>query len=91
MDGTLLDSAEYHLLSWQETFRGEGVDLSREWFLSTFGRRNDAVLPDLLGVGLADQTFDRLLPGGQGRSVLGQPPSGACHGPNQGARTARPA
>ena len=60
MDGTLIDSAEYHWLSWQETLRGEGVGLSRERFLSTFGRRNDAVLRDLLGEDLADDEVVRI-------------------------------
>ena len=49
MDGTLLDSAEYHWLSWQEVLAHEGHEMTRERFAATFGRRNDAVLRDLLG------------------------------------------
>ena len=60
MDGTLVDSAEYHRLSWQEPLRREGHVLTRERFLSTFGRRNDAVLRDLLGEGLADADVARI-------------------------------
>ena len=60
MDGTLLDSAEYHWLSWQETLGREGHDLTRERFLTTFGRRNDAVLRDLLGEDLADKEIVRI-------------------------------
>lgn len=60
MDGTLIDSAEYHWLSWRETLAGEGLDLSRDRFLTTFGRRNDAVLRDLLGDDLADAEIARI-------------------------------
>jgi beta-phosphoglucomutase len=60
MDGTLIDSAEYHWLGWQETLGREGHPLTRERFLSTFGRRNDAVLRDLLGEDLADAEIARI-------------------------------
>ncbi len=102
MDGTLLDSAEFHWLirnpgevsclpkgalapgpspadgrgemvrdpypdgspgfrmSWQEALREEGVDITRDRFLSTFGRRNDAVLRDLLGDDLVDAEIVRI-------------------------------
>ncbi|MDP9365792.1 MAG: HAD family phosphatase, partial [Chloroflexota bacterium] len=60
MDGTLIDSAEYHWLGWQETLGREGHAVTRERFLSTFGRRNDAVLRDLLGEDLADTEIVRL-------------------------------
>lgn len=49
LDGTLIDSAEYHLLSWQDILAGEGVEMTRERFAETFGRRNDAVLRGLFG------------------------------------------
>jgi HAD superfamily hydrolase (TIGR01509 family) len=49
MDGTLLDSAEYHWLSWREVLSNEGFDLTRERFLESFGRRNDATLRGYFG------------------------------------------
>jgi beta-phosphoglucomutase len=49
LDGTLFDSAEYHLLAWQETMTARGLHISREEFLATFGQRNDNVLRTLLG------------------------------------------
>jgi beta-phosphoglucomutase len=49
MDGTLVDSEESHWQSWRETMAGEGVDLSHEEFLATFGQRNDAILRRWLG------------------------------------------
>jgi len=60
MDGTLVDSAEYHWLSWQEPLRRKGLQVTRERFLTTFGRRNDAVLRDLLGEDLADAEIVRI-------------------------------
>lgn len=45
VDGTLLDSREYHWLSWQETLTSEGYPITRDEFLQTFGRRNDEIVP----------------------------------------------
>jgi beta-phosphoglucomutase len=52
MDGTLIDSAEYHFQSWLDALRPEGFTVTREQFLSTFGWKNDPILrkwirPDL--------------------------------------------
>ena len=60
MDGTLLDSADYHWLSWQEALAGRDLDLTRERFLTTFGRRNDAVLRDLFGEDFPDEEIVRI-------------------------------
>jgi beta-phosphoglucomutase family hydrolase len=49
MDGTLLDSAEYHWLSWREVLAAEGFELTRELFAESFGRRNDATLRAYFG------------------------------------------
>ncbi len=42
MDGTLIDSEEFHWISWRDTMAKEGIAISREEFLASFGRRNDA-------------------------------------------------
>jgi beta-phosphoglucomutase len=44
MDGTLIDSGEYHWITWHETLAALGVDLTREDFNSWFGSRNDRIL-----------------------------------------------
>jgi beta-phosphoglucomutase len=44
MDGTLIDSAEYHWLTWHETLAELGVELTREGFAGWFGSRNDRIL-----------------------------------------------
>lgn len=49
LDGTLVDSEEFHWLSWRDTMRGEGIELTYEQFLASFGQRNDRILPVWLG------------------------------------------
>jgi beta-phosphoglucomutase len=57
LDGTLVDSEEYHWRAWQETMSAEGVVLTREQFRATFGRRNDSILQQWLG---REATADRI-------------------------------
>jgi beta-phosphoglucomutase family hydrolase len=57
MDGTLVDSEEYHWRAWRETMYAEGVAITREQFLSTFGQRNDSILRRWLG---SETTIDRI-------------------------------
>src|SRR6187401_1847881 len=49
LDGTLVDSEEFHWLSWRDTMRPEGVELTYEQFLASFGQRNDRILGTWLG------------------------------------------
>lgn len=49
MDGTLLDSAEYHWIAWREVMAHEGVALTHERFVASFGQRNDTILHEWLG------------------------------------------
>ena len=44
LDGTLVDSEEYHWRAWRETLDREGISITRQDFLSSFGQRNDAIL-----------------------------------------------
>jgi len=45
LDGSLIDSEQYHWLAWRDTMAGEGVPLTHAEFLKTFGMRNDAIIP----------------------------------------------
>ncbi len=45
LDGTIVDSEEYHWLSWRDTIAAEGVTITYEQFLVSFGQRNDAIIP----------------------------------------------
>lgn len=49
MDGTLVDSAEYHWQAWRDAMCREGLPVTREQFLATFGQRNDSILRQWLG------------------------------------------
>jgi len=44
VDGTLIDSSEYHWLSWRDALAAENFPLTRERFAETFGQRNDEIL-----------------------------------------------
>jgi len=44
MDGTLVDSAEYHWQAWRDTMAREGHPITHEQFLASFGQRNDSIL-----------------------------------------------
>jgi beta-phosphoglucomutase len=57
LDGTLVDSRDQHWAAWRETMAAEGVELTEEEFLASFGRRN----ADLIGNWLdGDAEPDRL-------------------------------
>ena len=60
MDGTLIDSAEYHWLTWRDTLAGEGHALTDEQFASWFGQRNDAILRRYFGDGITPAEISRL-------------------------------
>jgi beta-phosphoglucomutase len=49
LDGTLVDSGEYHFQSWQTVMAREGQTLSREAFAKSFGQKNDRILREWLG------------------------------------------
>ncbi len=49
LDGTLIDSTEYHFRSWLEPLRREGVHITKADFLATFGQRNDTILKGYFG------------------------------------------
>src|SRR5262249_17851034 len=49
LDGTLVDSEDYHWRSWRDAMGAEGIDLSYDRFLASFGLRNDRILRGWLG------------------------------------------
>jgi beta-phosphoglucomutase family hydrolase len=49
LDGTIIDSIEYHWRAWRETLARENHPLTRAQFESTFGWRNDEILRQLFG------------------------------------------
>ena len=60
MDGTLVDSAEYHWQAWRDTMSGEGSPITHEQFLATFGQRNDSILRQWLGEKATPELIQRI-------------------------------
>ena len=67
MDGTLVDSEEFHWLSWRDTMAVEGIPITHDQFAVTFGQRNDSILPRWLG---ADAVVDRIQRVGDAKEEL---------------------
>jgi len=60
LDGTLVDSEEFHWLAWRDTMAAEGVALTYDQFLATFGQRNDSILPKWLGPGTTAERIQQV-------------------------------
>jgi beta-phosphoglucomutase len=60
MDGTLIDSEEYHWIAWRETMANEGITITHDQFLSTFGQRNDSIIPKWLGAASSPERVERI-------------------------------
>jgi beta-phosphoglucomutase len=66
LDGTLIDSAEYHWKSWLLALESEGFTLTRAQFTESFGQRNDRILRGWLG---PDAPEDRIRRVGDAKEV----------------------
>lgn len=60
MDGTLVDSAEFHWWAWRDTMTNEGIPFTHEQFLASFGQRNDSILGQLLGGKATPELIERI-------------------------------
>ncbi|MGB9435769.1 MAG: HAD-IA family hydrolase [Candidatus Acidiferrum sp.] len=60
MDGTLVNSEELHWISWRNTMAKEGIVITREQFLSTFGQRNDSIIPSWIGSTATGERIERI-------------------------------
>src|SRR5438132_12153096 len=60
MDGTLIDSEEFHWISWRDTLANEGIAITHEQFLSWIGKRNDSILPRWLGTAATPERIERI-------------------------------
>jgi beta-phosphoglucomutase len=60
VDGTLVDSAAYHFLTWREALAREQFELTRERFDEYFGQRNDTILRAYFGASLPDAEIARI-------------------------------
>jgi beta-phosphoglucomutase family hydrolase len=61
LDGTLVDNMAYHIEAWIETARALGHELSPAQIMRDFaGRRNEEILPKLVGRALTSAELERL-------------------------------
>src|SRR5215472_13163457 len=60
MDGTLVDSADFHWLAWRDTMSREGRPITYEQFRATFGQRNDSILRQWLGENATHEVIQRI-------------------------------
>jgi HAD superfamily hydrolase (TIGR01509 family) len=60
VDGTLVDSAEYHWLTWHEALAREHYKLTHERFEAYFGQRNDTILRAYFGADFPAQEIERI-------------------------------
>jgi beta-phosphoglucomutase len=60
VDGTLIDSAELHWLTWRDTLSDEGFALTRDRFNASFGRRNEEILRSYFGSDLPASEIERI-------------------------------
>lgn len=79
VDGTMIDSREYHWLSWQGALAAEDFAVTRAQFEESFGRRNDEILRgyfpaydahDIARVGEAKEVAYRRLVAERGIALL---------------------
>jgi beta-phosphoglucomutase len=60
MDGTLIDSEEFHWIAWRDTLAKEGIAISQEQFLRSFGQRNDTILREWLGAAATPERIEQI-------------------------------
>jgi beta-phosphoglucomutase len=49
LDGVLVDTGEFHYISWRDTLPAYGIPFSRDLFRKSFGMNNEGVLTFLMG------------------------------------------
>ncbi len=49
MDGVIVDTAPFHFKAWQQTFSKLGVKYTTAQFKASFGQRNEAIIPEIIG------------------------------------------
>ena len=60
LDGTLVDSAEFHWFSWRDTMSAEGLKITYQQFLDSFGQKNDRILASWLGQAASPERIRRI-------------------------------
>jgi beta-phosphoglucomutase family hydrolase len=60
LDGTLVDSEEFHWQSWRDTLAPEGLSITYDQFLASFGMKNDPIMRNWLAGGYSPERGVRL-------------------------------
>jgi HAD superfamily hydrolase (TIGR01509 family) len=60
LDGTLVDSAAFHWRAWRDVMAEEGLPVTHEQFVQSFGKRNDLILSGWLGADADPERMRRL-------------------------------
>jgi beta-phosphoglucomutase len=60
MDGTLIESTDYHWRSWRDALAAEDFDLSYEQFRELYGQRNIAIVRTYLGDDVSLEDIERI-------------------------------
>jgi len=60
LDGTLVNSEEYHWQSWRDALTREGLSITYEQFLASFGMKNDPIMRMWLGDGYSPDRAARI-------------------------------
>lgn len=60
MDGTLIDSTEYHWISWRDTLAAENFTLTYDQFKASYGQRNDNIIRAYFGADFPDSGIARI-------------------------------
>lgn len=60
LDGTLVNSEEYHWQSWRDALAPEGLSITYEQFLASFGMKNDPIMRIWLGAGYTPERSVRI-------------------------------
>jgi beta-phosphoglucomutase-like phosphatase (HAD superfamily) len=78
LDGTLVDSEEFHWQSWRDALEPESFSISYHQFLEDLAMNHDPIMRRWLGDGYTHERSVRLA---EAKSRL--PPLGATHGPRR--------
>lgn len=60
LDGTLVDSEQYHWRSWRDTLAHENYPVTYQQFRQSFGQKNDRILRAWLGADTAAERIQRI-------------------------------
>lgn len=60
LDGTLINSVDYHWQAWRDVMQAENFSFTWQQFVADFGKRNDEILRGYFGADFSDREIARL-------------------------------